>query len=301
MKRILSALIFITSITGLWAQEDSSEILMPEFRYKDLKSFTYRLISQEYLSNENGYILGAIVDTSYLQFTRMESANTFRMLRSKKDRSYVPITSTDTTKKMPLEIEFFPSGKVKELRNWKLFRDIFMSSASAQARNGLISNSDFNDLKEKLNQEGNVRRLVMEDINYLFLQYGDTFNTAIEYLRLKAIRSPFSGFDYYFQGNLKIEKLAGSKYSYVFQAKNEAGPKEKPLLMEEAQAYLKKTVPAGEPVSEIKRVGLNSEQNFTYNNYQKRMMSAIFSDVVVLDMSSRGNIRNYDFWDSFPR
>src|SRR5690348_14638007 len=117
MKRILSAALLFTSISGLWAQDDSSEILMPEFRYKDLKSFTYRLIAQEYLSNENGYILGAMVDTSYLLFTRMESENTFKMIRSKNDRSFVPVTGLDTMKKMPLEIELYPSGKVKELRN----------------------------------------------------------------------------------------------------------------------------------------------------------------------------------------
>jgi uncharacterized protein YjbK len=83
----------------------------------------------------------------------------------------------------------------------------------------------------------------------------------------------------------------------IFRAKNAAGEKEKPLLMEEAKAYLRKTVPAGEPVSEIHSVGLNSEQYYQYNAAQKRMIQVTLSDVVALDMSSRGNIRTFDLWD----
>jgi hypothetical protein len=44
-------------------------------------------------------------------------------------------------------------------------------------------------------------------------------------------------------------------------------------------------------------VGLNSEQFYQYNAAQKRMIQVTLSDVVALDMSSRGNIRTFDLWD----
>jgi len=255
------------------------------------------VITQEYLTNENGYFLGVKVDTAYLRFVRTEKPLIYKATRSRVEGKEVPVISVDTFQKMPLEIEFFPSGKVKQLVNWKIYRDVFVSSASLQVREGLITPADFAQVLKDFNDEGKIRHLAMEDINYVFHLFGDTFNTAVEYLRLKTVRSPFSGYDYYIQGNLTLEKPPSSVNSIVFHAHNEAGPKEKPLLMEEAKAYQKKMAPEGEPLSEIKAVGLNSEQSFTYNLYQRRMMSVTLSDVVALDRSSRGNIRTFDFWD----
>jgi hypothetical protein len=298
MKSIAATFILFTCSVNLWAQDDSAEVVMPLNQVSGLRSFTYRLITQEYLANDNGYLLGVKVDTAFVKFTRTEKPMVYRAIKSRSEDKFVPVISQDTFQKMALDIEFQPSGKVKQLVNWKVFRDIFVSSAAGQVRAGIMSSEEFEKYKSEFNNESYVRRLVMEDLNYLFYLCGDTFNTSIEYLRLKTVRSPFSGFDYYFQGNLKLEKPMGSKNTFIFNAQNKAGADEKPKLMEEAQEYLRQTVPEGEPVSEIKGVGLNSEQSIVYNRMQKRITSATLSDVVTLDMSARGNIRTFDFWDA---
>ena len=276
--------------------ETDTADLLPVSSLPNTQSFVYRLITQEYLNNENGYFLDVSVDTQYLHFKRIEGERSFSMQRSKSDNRIVSLRR-DTLMAIPLQLKFTQAGEVQELLNWKSFRDVFMANYSIQVRLGQKTSEEFEEAKNTLNNEGYVRRLVMEDISYLFGLHGDTFKADAEYIRLKTIRSPFSGNDYYFQGYLKFEKPLGTKNTVIFRAKNAAGEKEKPLLMEEAKAYLRKTVPAGEPVSEIHSVGLNSEQYYQYNAAQKRMIQVTLSDVVALDMSSRGNIRTFDLWD----
>lgn len=272
-------------------------MIYPKCELIQRNKFVYRLITQEYMTNENGYFLAVTNDTSYYHFNRTEKPLVYKVALSKSDSKLIAPTTPDTLKKMTLEIEFQPNGKVKSLVNWKSFRDVFVSSASAQARQAIISTEEFNETKDRLNEEGYVRRLVMEDLNYIFVLSGDTFDTQIEYIRLKTIRSPFSGYDYYFQGTLKLEKPPGTKNTMLFQAQNAAGPAEKPLLMEEAKEFYHKRLPKDEPAAEIKAVDLNSEQSYQYNLAQNRMIKVTLSDVVVLDNSSRGNIRIYDLWD----
>lgn len=294
---------FLSIATALFAfgnaqaqfEADTADLL-PVSSLPTSKSFVYRLITQEYLNNENGYFLDVSLDTQYLHFTRIEGERSFTMQRSKSDKKIVSLRR-DTLLAIPLQIQFTEAGEVKELLNWKAFRDVFMANYSMQVRLGQKTSEEFEEARTTLNNEGYIRRLVMEDINYLFGLHGDTFKHEAEYIRLKTIRSPFSGIDYYFQGYLRFERPLGTKNTVIFRAKNAAGEKEKPLLMEEAKAYLRKTVPEGEPVSEIHSVGLNSEQYYQYNSAQKRMIQVTLSDVVALDMSSRGNIRTFDLWD----
>ncbi|MCC7297479.1 MAG: hypothetical protein IT244_04035 [Bacteroidia bacterium] len=293
---IISCLVFFNA----WSQSDSGLFVYPKSDLVQHKNFVYRLISQEYLTNENDYYLGILIDTMYLHFEKIAEPAVFKMTRSLSDDAIVPVKKKDTFLHMPLVVSFTPSGKIDSLHNWKMYRDIFVSNCSQQAKMQEITNTVFEETKTRLNNEGYVRRLVMEDINYLFALNGDTFNMDIEYIRLKTIRSPFSGFDYYFQGSMKLEKPDGSKNTILFQAKNEAGPKEKPLLMEEAKESLRSKVPKGEPISEIHSVGLNSEQSYQYNMAQQRMIRLTLADVVALDFSSRGNIRTFDLWDIGP-
>lgn len=297
MKNILLQGLFFFAAGGLAAQINKEDDVIIHSGFPGLKQFTYRLITTEYQTNENEYFLGLIIDTTYLKFSRTTDSFHYRVTRSRKEREYVPVKSKDTLMKIPLEIEFDKSGKIKELSNWKTFRDLLMVGFSNQARYNLITGSQFEEAKEKYNNEALIRRVVMDDMNYLFSLYGDTFNTEVEYLRLKTIMSPFSGIDYYFQGNLKLEKPLGTKNTVLFTAKNSAGPKEKPLLLEEAKEKNRRLTPEDEPASEIKAVGLNSEQSFQYNSAQRKMMVVTFSDVVSLNLSSHANIRKFELWD----
>lgn len=295
MKNYFLTILSLISVFQAFSQD--SEMVYPKCELIQRNKFVYRLITQEYMTNENGYFLAVTNDTSYYHFNRTEKSLVYKVSLSKSDSKLILPTTPDTLKKMTLEVEFQPNGKVKSLVNWKAFRDVFVSSASAQARQAIISTEEFNETKDRLNDEGYVRRLVMEDLNYIFVLSGDTFDTEVEYIRLKTIRSPFSGYDYYFQGTLKLEKPPGTKNTMLFHAQNAAGPAEKPLLMQEAKEFYLKRLPKDQPATEIKAVDLNSEQSYQYNLAQNRMIKVTLSDVVVLDNSSRGNIRIYDLWD----
>lgn len=261
------------------------------------KSFTYRLIATEYLDNGNNYFLGSSVDTTYLTFENIGEPLVYRMKTTLDEFGKVPLKNADTLRRTRPIVVFTPKGQIKEIRNWKVYRDIIISYYSAQVRSNQITNTEFKELRDSVNKEPIVRRMVLNDVNNLFFLNGDTFITDIEYLRLKAVRSPLSDQDYYFEGNLKVGRMPGTKNTVVFHAENKAGPLEKQALMEEAKAFLRNRTPAGEPVSDIKAVGLNSEQDYQYNMAQGRMMKVTFSDVMSLDVSSRGNIRVFALWD----
>lgn len=300
-KRFLYTCLFLLNSFAVQkaAAQDSADIeyIYPVSSLSTQKFFTYRVLLQEYLTNENGYYLGATNDTIFLRFDRLnESGDVYRMRYGLDEACTKPVPG-DSIRKMLFEVEFDENGKVKQLRNWKKFRDYIVAGYSAQVRAKIITSSEFDEMKNTVNNEVVVRRMVMEDINYLFYLSGDTFRADAEYLRVKAVRSPFSGLDYYIQGSLKMEKPPGTKNTLIFKSENLAGPPEKQALMQEAMDYMKGITPKGQPVSEIKRVGLNSEQLYQYNTAQKRYLRATFSDVLTADYSSRGNIRIFELWD----
>lgn len=297
MQKPFLLLISALFIQHSFSQLDPADDVIVKSNYPGVKSFTYRTITTEYITNENDYFLGLTFDTAFYRFSRLSDSFTYKIGKYKDEKATMPYAKGDTLSRIPLTIRFAPNGKVEQLTNWTVFRDLFMAGFSAQVRAGLITSDDFEDAKKTHNNEGFIRRLVMEDINYLFSLFGDTLNTEAEYIRLKTIRSPFSGNDYYFKGSLKVQRPAGTKNTLMFETVNKAGPDEKPLLMAEATEYQKKKLAKGEHASEIHSVGLNSEQSFQYNTAQGKMMVVTLSDVVALDFSSRANIRKYELWD----
>lgn len=295
MTRYILLLIGIISIQGpLSAQIDT---IYPTSNLCYKKSFTYRLVTSEYLDNGNNYFIASTVDTTYLIFENTGVPRVFKMKTAMDEAGKIKVPNQDSLHRIVPEIEFAPNGSIKQIRNWKVYRDLIISYYSAQVRANEITSSEFKELRDTVNHEHVVRRMVLNDVNCLFYLSGDTFRTDVEYIRLKAVRSPLSDQDYLFKGKLTAGRMPGTKNSFIIHAENRAEENEKPLLMEEAKAYLRKRTPAGEPVSEIKSVGLNSEQDYQYNLAQGRMMRVTFSDVLALDMSSRGNIRTFTLWD----
>ena len=67
--------------------------------------------------------------------------------------------------------------------------------------------------------------------------------------------------------------------------------------MEECREYLEKNNTDKTAQTELKGVSLNSEQEYTYNMAQKRMLKITFSDVLVINFQSRGNIRYFTLID----
>lgn len=296
MKRI-SILLFLFSGLLQFAELSAQDTILPVSDLCTKKSFRYQVIKHEYIDNGNNFYIANTTDTVYMTFTSTGNPREYEVKTTLDDKGKIPLKDQDTLRRIHPIIEFEPSGRIKELKNWKQYRDLMVSFYSLQARANEITAGEFADMKDQVNHEPVVRRMMIEDLHYLFFLYGDTFVTDRKYLRVKNVRSPISDLDYYIEGTIEAFKLPGTKNTVLFQAKNQAGPAEKQALLEEAKKMMRKRTPAGEPVSEVKGAGLNSEQEYRYNSKLKRVMSAQFSDVLALDFSSRGNLRYYILLD----
>jgi hypothetical protein len=279
--------------------ETKPDTLYPVSTIFNKQKFVYQLITQEYITNENDFFLDVKVDTCFLIFSRTEGVNTFEMGYYGDAMGGKPWKNANSIQQQPLQMKFNSRGAVEELVNWTIFRDALLSGISKQATANLISSEKFDEERMRLNSEKIIRRLVMEDINYLFDLCDDTIREDGEYIRVKPVRSPFSGEDMYLQGNLMTERPAGTKNTVKIFTKNAAGVYEKPILLEECNEYAKAAAANGsEPLSEIQRVGLNNEVEYQYNSAKKIISRAIFSDVLAINFQSRGNIRTYTLWDA---
>ena len=279
--------------------ETKPDTLYPVSTIFNKQKFVYQLITQEYITNENDFFLDVKLDTCFLIFSRTEGVNTFEMGYYGDATGGKPWKKANSIQQQSLQVKFNSRGAVEELVNWTIFRDALLSGISKQATANLISSEKFDEERMRLNSEKIIRRLVMEDINYLFDLCDDTIREDGEYIRVKPVRSPFSGEDMYLQGNLITERPAGTKNTVKIFTKNAAGIYEKPILLEECNEYVKAAAANGsEPLSEIQRVGLNNEVEYQYNSAKKIISRAIFSDVLAINFQSRGNIRTYTLWDS---
>ena len=289
--------------TGTFAADTSELGHIPELEYigsdfHRYKSFMFRRVAQEYIANENGFLLDVKLDTAFLIFNRSnEDTTVFTGNYFDDDDGQKPFKKSNDIEKLPLEIRLSSNGKIGELVNWKIFRDYFVSSLSKQAQAELITPAYFREQKEVLNKEAVIRLLVMEDLFYLFDIYGDTVDLNLTYLRVKGLKSPFSGKKLQVLGNLSIERVDGAANTLRFKAQNKADGPVKQQLMDEAIRYLKAKEQDKYSSTQILNVGLNSEQEFDYNLKAKCLMKATLSDVVVLNLQSRGNVRVYQLWD----
>lgn len=260
--------------------------------------FSYRLITQEYITNMNGYFLDIKIDTVFLIFRRSANPYEYKLTFHGDDKGLTSVSRKDPLMFAEYIIRFDSmTGKAAELVNWKVFRDMMVSSFSAQAAAQLISSSEFEEKKAFMNSEQIVRKTVMHDITYLFSIYGDTVKLDAEYMRLKPVRSPMSGKDYLILGSFTSEIPEGTKNTVLFHGRNKAGELEKPELMKEVKDYLYSTVPKEQPIPELTSVGLNCEMDWQYNRAQRNMIKVSMADVLAINNQSRGNIRMFELWD----
>jgi hypothetical protein len=318
-KSILLILLVIVSVLGL-PQISQAQIINtrpselpdslkqdPEWvifnaDFNNLKSFTYQRITQQYLTNENQYYLDTKIDTSYLLFKADSlKKNVFHARYFADPQGKKPFLKGSKMERLPLQIELDNQGKIKQLVNWKVFRDEFMVGLSAQAKSNVINTAMFNQKKEELNNEEVIRSMVMEDLLYLFGFYGDTLNMNAEYLRVKRMTSPFSNENLEVLGSLKLEYPYGTKNTIKLSAQNKAGALDKQKLLQECVQYYKSRNPDQLSRTEITNVGLNSEQEYRYNVKGNIMVVATFSDILVVNWQSRGNIRSFVFYDYVER
>ena len=273
------------------------DTLYPVSNLVNDKRFVYQLITQEYITNENDYFLDIKLDTCYLIFTAMDGVRTFKMGYWADEYGVQPWKRANGLQVLPFEIRFNERGAVEELVNWRTHLGSMVNSMAIQAQSKVITSEQFEAQRLRLNSERIMRRLAMEDLVYLFELSDDSIREDGEYIRIKPVRSPFSGEDIYLQGNLVTERLPGTKNSIKFHTKNTAAEHEKPILLAECNEYAMAASDGTQPVSEIQRVGLNNEVDYQYNLSQRVMSRVIFSDVLAINFQSRGNIRTYSLWD----
>ncbi len=299
MRFIFSLGFLFLSTQTIFAQDTAAK--KPFIVENDIlthKRIVFQRIQQQYLTNENQYVLDLKIDTSYLIFIRNEK-NKFEYTASyfADEEGKKAYTKLSEIEKIPFVLKFNAKGKITQLVNWKLFRDEFMKGISNQVRANLLTASDFDFNKTRLNNEAVVRRMAMDDIGYIFSLNGDTFNEDIEYLRMKAVRSPFNSQDLQILGSLKISRPMGTKNTLLVKAQNKAGKTEKIELLQQCKEYMSANNSEKVFQTEITAVGLNSEQEYSYNSAQRRMLWVKFSDVISINLQARGNIRDYKLYD----
>lgn len=298
MYRMIRFLFLLVALNVSICKVSAGDTLIIHSSLKQSKWFSYRVITQEYITNVNDFFLDLKLDTFYMVVRKTEKPFEYKLNYYQDEKFSQPVKKNDPLLRSEYHIRFDAvSGKAVELLNWKAFRDQMLSDLSFQAANKLISSAEFEDYKQLLNSEQLVRKTVMHDITYVFSIYGDTIRTDAEYLKIKPVRSPMSGKDYAVLGSFTSEVPAGTRNTIVFHARNKAGELEKPELMEEVKAYLYKTYPKDSPIPELTSVGLNSEMDWQYNRLQKQMLRISLSDVLAINGQSRGNIRTFDLWD----
>ena len=290
--------VFFLGFGALLSPLMAGDTLVVKSALQQTKWFSYRYISQEYITNLNDFFLDLKLDTTFMVFRNTGKPFEYKLTYHQNEAYNQPVKKNDPLMKSEYIIRFdAKSGKAVELVNWKQFRDQLLSDLSFQTANKLISTAEFEEYKLLLNSEQTVRKTVMHDITYLFSISGDTVRLDAEYMKIKPVRSPMSGKDYAILGSFTSEMPAGTRNTVVFHARNKAGELEKPQLMEEVKAYLYKTYPKDSPIPELTSVGLNSEMDWQYNRLQKNMLRISLADVLAINGQSRGFIRTFDLWE----
>ena len=299
MRLFFSFGFLFLSAQSLFAQDTA--VQKPFILENDIlthKRIVFQRIQQQYLTNENQYVLDLKIDTSYLIFTRNDK-NKFEYTASyyADEEGKKAFNKLSDIEKIPFILKFNIQGKITQLVNWKLFRDEFMKGISNQVRANLMTATDFEFNKTRLNNEAVIRRMAMDDVGYIFSLNGDTFREDIEYLRMKAVRSPFNSQDFQILGSLKISRPPGTLNTLLFKAQNKASKPEKIELLQQCKDYMAANNSEKVFQTEITAVGLNSEQEYSYNSAQKRMLWIKFSDVISINLQARGNIRDFKLYD----
>jgi len=261
-------------------------------------SFTYRVIKQEYITNENNFFLDVYNDTNYLKFLELRPL-VYEMKMYRDELCAIPYDGIDTTKKMRFVWEFTDSGDVKTLLNYRDFSSILVSSEEAKYRNKLIDLASLKASKELFEDPLYVANAINADYIHMFRIAGDTFNEANVYLQMRNVPSPINQNIVPIMGSIKIETISEASQIYGVHAQNRAEAAEKQILKQQLLDYIKTQDQTKiDQRKEITRIGLNAEQDWVYNSINQRFSKITLSDIFVINMQSRGNIRIFDLWET---
>jgi hypothetical protein len=150
--------------------------------------FVYQLAESEYVTNENDQIIDMASDTLYIVFERKASkkGETFYTMRymSAYMGNGMGVTGmfSDSLRNMTYEMEFDTVGRLAGIRNWTVFRDIYLADAAKKLRENVINAEQYNQIKEYFEKRDKVEATVAQDIFGLFSQHGKELLLNAEYI-----------------------------------------------------------------------------------------------------------------------
>ena len=266
-----------------------------------VESFTYRMIRQEYITNENNYFLEVYADTNYLKFDKVKK-NIFDMKIYKDGACKVRYNGVDSTKKMSYRWRFNDSGKIVSIENSADFVRLLMVEESRNLEARRINFDQFNKVKEFYKDPMVVANIINADFVNLFGIAGDTFNPNNSYLRIRSIMSPIDQSLMPVMGTQTLEILNSNAQLYAVHAQNRIEGEQKQAFKQQLIIYMSKLEDKNfDKRTEVTNVGLNAEQDWVYNHKKHYMTKISLSDVFVVNLQSRGNIRIFEIWDSGKR
>jgi hypothetical protein len=206
---------------------------------------------------------------------------------------------SDSLRNMTYEMEFDTVGRLAGIRNWTVFRDIYLADAAKKLRENVINAEQYNQIKEYFEKRDKVEATVAQDIFGLFSQNGKELLLNAEYLVVREMANPFTREPVIIQGKIYYSRPLGTKNTYMgFGAWETDGQTEQDFLNDynRISEMIRKADPSRQ-VRQVTNVKLNCEVQWTYNRAQSKLMNYRVSDVVLMNNSSKGRIRAFQLWD----
>jgi hypothetical protein len=296
-------LLCFTNAKAQLAPEDS--IFNFRSTIQNQQIFVYQLAESEYITNENDQIMDMAADTMYVVFERKAKTKTGSFFTMQYMSSYLGngkgVTGmfSDSLRNMVYELEFDTSGRLSGIRNWTVFRDIYLADAAKKLRENVINAEQYNQIKEYFEKRDKVEATVAQDIFGLFSQNGKELLLNAEYLVVREMANPFTREPVIIQGKIYYSRPQGTKNTYMgFGAWETDGQTEQDFLNDynRISEMIRKADPSRQ-VRQVTNVKLNCEVQWTYNRAQAKLMNYRVADVVLMNNSSKGRIRAFQLWD----
>lgn len=303
---ITATLVFLSSIGFSNAQTAPDDSVFT-FRssLNSQRIFVFQLAESEYVTNENDQIIDMASDTLYIVFERKASkkGETFYTMRymSSYMGNGMGVTGmfSDSLRNMTYEMEFDTVGRLAGIRNWTVFRDIYLADAAKKLRENVINAEQYNQIKEYFEKRDKVEATVAQDIFGLFSQHGKELLLNAEYIVVREMANPFTREPVLIQGKQYFSRPQGTKNTYMGTGNWETDAKTEQDFLNDynrISEMIRKADP-NRQVRQVTNVKLNCEVQWTYNRAQAKLMNYRVSDVVLMNNSTKGRIRAFQLWD----
>jgi len=264
--------------------------------------FVYQLAEVEYVTNENDQIITLNTDTSYLVFERKllrkgVSVYTMKYLNTYSGKGLGTIGDfSDTLRFLPYEVEFDSTGKLVGLRNWTIFRDLYLADAARKYRENKLDPNQYEQIRKFFETRDKVEATVAQDVFSLFSMFGKDYTLTGSYIVVKETANPFTREPVLIQGKLQFEKPEGTKNTITAKGAWETDKRAEEKMKDDYQRIALMLNPDGSFTS-LNEVRLTSESTLYYNKVQTKAMSYKLADLVLMNSSTKARLRTFQLWD----